>query len=185
MKLRVVPAAGPVLDLSSRGDAAALAARLEGVVVRSVTRDDVAAALERGGFPQESAAAKVQLFDQCDALRSRLGWAAPEHAWWIPGRLEVFGKHTDYAGGRTLVAALPRGFVVLAAAPGASSPGVKAADAADRRDRFESALGLTESSVRAGHTTSTRSCSGWHVTSLPRHSQRRSFLPATCHRRRA
>ena len=41
----------------------------------------------------------------------------------------MFGKHTDYAGGRTLVAALPRGFVLLAATPGASSPGVKAADA--------------------------------------------------------
>jgi galactokinase len=27
----------------------------------------------------------------------------------IPGRLELFGKHTDYAGGRSLVAALPRG----------------------------------------------------------------------------
>lgn len=28
----------------------------------------------------------------------------------VPGRLEVFGKHTDYAGGRSLVAALSRGF---------------------------------------------------------------------------
>ena len=34
MKLRVVPAAGGVLDLSSRGDAAALTARLGGVVVQ-------------------------------------------------------------------------------------------------------------------------------------------------------
>jgi galactokinase len=40
----------------------------------------------------------------------------PEHAWWVPGRLEVFGKHTDYAGGRTLVAATPRGFAVAARA---------------------------------------------------------------------
>src|SRR6187397_125333 len=38
----------------------------------------------------------------------------PEHVWWVPGRLEVFGKHTDYAGGRTLVCAVPRGFVVAA-----------------------------------------------------------------------
>ena len=36
------------------------------------------------------------------------------HAWWVPGRLEVFGKHTDYAGGRTLVCAVPRGFAVVA-----------------------------------------------------------------------
>lgn len=36
------------------------------------------------------------------------------HAWWVPGRLEVFGTHTDYAGGRTLVCAIPRGFAVVA-----------------------------------------------------------------------
>ena len=28
----------------------------------------------------------------------------------VPGRIEVLGKHTDYAGGRSLVAAVPRGF---------------------------------------------------------------------------
>jgi len=32
----------------------------------------------------------------------------------VPGRLEVFGKHTDYAGGHSLVAAVPRGFTVAA-----------------------------------------------------------------------
>lgn len=32
----------------------------------------------------------------------------------VPGRLEVFGKHTDYAGGHSLVAAVPRGFTVSA-----------------------------------------------------------------------
>jgi len=41
--------------------------------------------------------------------------ADPEGVWWIPGRLELFGKHTDYAGGRTIVAPAPRGFVVMAA----------------------------------------------------------------------
>lgn len=37
-----------------------------------------------------------------------------EPAWhrFVPGRLEVFGKHTDYAGGRSLVAAVPRGVAV-------------------------------------------------------------------------
>ncbi|HWJ56001.1 MAG TPA: galactokinase family protein, partial [Vicinamibacterales bacterium] len=38
----------------------------------------------------------------------------PRHVWWVPGRLEVFGKHTDYAGGRALVAAAPRGFAAAA-----------------------------------------------------------------------
>jgi galactokinase len=36
----------------------------------------------------------------------------------VPGRLEVFGKHTDYAGGRTLVCAVPRGFGVAASSRG-------------------------------------------------------------------
>ena len=34
--------------------------------------------------------------------------------WFVPGRLEVFGKHTDYAGGRTLVGAVPKGITVSA-----------------------------------------------------------------------
>jgi galactokinase len=33
----------------------------------------------------------------------------------VPGRIEVLGKHTDYAGGRSLLAAVDRGFVVVAA----------------------------------------------------------------------
>lgn len=34
---------------------------------------------------------------------------------WVPGRIEVLGKHTDYAGGRSLLAAVERGFCVAAA----------------------------------------------------------------------
>ncbi|MBI1966898.1 MAG: galactokinase [Gemmatimonadetes bacterium] len=36
--------------------------------------------------------------------------------YWVPGRIEVLGKHTDYAGGRSLLCAVERGFA-LAAAP--------------------------------------------------------------------
>ena len=32
----------------------------------------------------------------------------------MPGRIEVLGKHTDYAGGRTMVAAVERGFCLVA-----------------------------------------------------------------------
>eukprot|EP00435_Cladocopium_sp_Y103_P012904 s2899_g3.t1 len=32
---------------------------------------------------------------------------------WIPGRIEVVGKHTDYAGGRSCVCAVNRGFCIL------------------------------------------------------------------------
>jgi galactokinase len=33
----------------------------------------------------------------------------------VPGRIEVFGRHTDYAGGRSLVCAIDRGFLFAAA----------------------------------------------------------------------
>ena len=50
-------------------------------------------------------------------FRERFG-RAPEWRLRVPGRLEVFGKHTDYAGGRSLVAAVPRGFAFAADAGG-------------------------------------------------------------------
>ena len=36
-------------------------------------------------------------------------------AGFVPGRIEVFGRHTDYAGGRTIVCAIDRGFAFAAA----------------------------------------------------------------------
>jgi galactokinase len=35
-------------------------------------------------------------------------------AYFVPGRIEVLGKHTDYAGGRSLLAAAERGFCLVA-----------------------------------------------------------------------
>lgn len=37
---------------------------------------------------------------------------SPMSWWFVPGRVEVFGKHTDYGGGPSLVGALPRGFLM-------------------------------------------------------------------------
>ncbi len=36
-------------------------------------------------------------------------------SWFVPGRIEVFGKHTDYAGGHSLLAAVDRGVTVAVA----------------------------------------------------------------------
>jgi galactokinase len=36
--------------------------------------------------------------------------------WFVPGRVEMLGKHTDYAGGRSLLAAVDRGHTVTARA---------------------------------------------------------------------
>lgn len=52
------------------------------------------------------------------AVRAALARAAAvpeEGAWFVPGRIEVLGKHTDYAGGRSLVCAVEQGFVAAAA----------------------------------------------------------------------
>jgi len=35
-------------------------------------------------------------------------------AFWVPGRIEVLGKHTDYGGGRSLLCAIERGILVVA-----------------------------------------------------------------------
>ncbi len=47
----------------------------------------------------------------------RLGACGREaaYAFWVPGRIEVLGKHTDYAGGRSLLAAVEAGFCFAAA----------------------------------------------------------------------
>ena len=36
------------------------------------------------------------------------------HAFWVPGRIEVLGKHTDYGGGRSLLCAVERGICIVA-----------------------------------------------------------------------
>ena len=48
------------------------------------------------------------------ALRAA-GAAGGGRTFWVPGRVEVLGKHTDYAGGRSLICATDRGFVAAAA----------------------------------------------------------------------
>ncbi|MEO9227002.1 MAG: galactokinase family protein, partial [Gemmatimonadaceae bacterium] len=37
-------------------------------------------------------------------------------SFWVPGRIEVLGKHTDYGGGRSLLCAVERGICVVAKA---------------------------------------------------------------------
>ncbi len=55
-------------------------------------------------------------FEQLQGVhRERFG-VAETRAWWVPGRIEVLGKHTDYGGGRSLLCAVERGFHVVASA---------------------------------------------------------------------
>lgn len=81
-----------------------------------MTSGDLAASLVASGLDPAELPAKRSLFDLVlGAFGDRAGrHEAPRYASWVPGRLEVFGKHTDYAGGRSLVCAVPRGFAFAA-----------------------------------------------------------------------
>jgi galactokinase len=48
------------------------------------------------------------------SVTSEAGRVRRAMAFFVPGRIEVLGKHTDYAGGRTMVAAVERGFAIVA-----------------------------------------------------------------------
>jgi galactokinase len=79
-----------------------------------MTGADLAASLVDRGLDLAAEDAKASLFDVVLGAFRDLSGESPRHAWWVPGRLEVFGKHTDYAGGRTLVCAVPSGLAVVA-----------------------------------------------------------------------
>ena len=64
----------------------------------------------------DAADAKARLFQQAaDALGASAGLDADVTvaAIFVPGRIELVGKHVDYAGGRSLVCAVDRGFCLL------------------------------------------------------------------------
>jgi galactokinase len=66
------------------------------------------------GMPPDAAESRAALVARvCRSFTGLVG-SPPNWCWFVPGRIEVFGKHTDYAGGRSLVAAVPRGFGVAA-----------------------------------------------------------------------
>lgn len=48
------------------------------------------------------------------ALRTRLAASSEAHLIWVPGRIEIAGKHTDYAGGRSLLAPTQQGIAMVA-----------------------------------------------------------------------
>ena len=79
--------------------------------------DELALQLSTTGLGAESSEAKARLFAKAVAALSITGQAGrspPSLAFFVPGRIEVLGKHTDYAGGRALVAAAERGFCMVA-----------------------------------------------------------------------
>ena len=61
---------------------------------------------------------KEQLFARVEKRFAENFQSDPAKAgrWFVPGRIEIFGKHADYAGGRSLLCAVERGFCMAAAA---------------------------------------------------------------------
>jgi len=76
----------------------------------------VCARLEAGGLSAAAADAKAALLARCAEALVAGGAArdAAAMAFFVPGRIEVLGKHTDYAGGRSLIAAAEQGICLVA-----------------------------------------------------------------------
>ena len=71
----------------------------------------LAECLTDAGLDENAAAARARLFAKAAEF---LPADNRQSAFFVPGRVEVLGKHTDYAGGRTVVMAAERGFSVVA-----------------------------------------------------------------------
>ncbi len=74
-------------------------------------------ALRAVGMSDTESRRKTHLFERCAGALTALdagGGPTTRLAFFVPGRIEVLGKHTDYAGGRSLLCAMERGFTVLA-----------------------------------------------------------------------
>ncbi len=77
--------------------------------------EDASARLEAAGMTAGRAAAKRALFTRAGAGLDAIGAQAAPVPLFVPGRIEVLGKHTDYAGGRSLLCAAEQGFALLVA----------------------------------------------------------------------
>lgn len=77
-------------------------------------RDAIARQFASLGMTPHDAASRADLFVQLATHTDGLLDGEPD--WWrfTPGRIEIFGKHTDYAGGHSLLAAVPRGIALAA-----------------------------------------------------------------------
>jgi galactokinase len=69
--------------------------------------------LVSSGLSPNQAAVKSALFVKAVALLETRQ-SQELHYWFVPGRIEFLGKHTDYAGGRSLICTVERGFCVIA-----------------------------------------------------------------------
>ncbi len=84
---------------------------------RLTDADELAAQLSATGLSSDACLSKARLFARAASALSMVGKAAGSQspqAFFVPGRVEILGKHTDYAGGRSMVAAVEQGFCMVA-----------------------------------------------------------------------
>ncbi|HEX2474738.1 MAG TPA: galactokinase family protein [Lacipirellulaceae bacterium] len=82
-----------------------------------MAEERVAARLTAAGIRENCGALAASCFVQAatELTRRCIKPDEPVLGLWVPGRIEVLGKHTDYCGGQSLLAAVERGFSMLAA----------------------------------------------------------------------
>jgi galactokinase len=79
--------------------------------------EEMTAMLSAAGLSAAACRSKAKLFAKATAALSvadEFAAGKTPLAFFVPGRIEVLGKHADYAGGRTMVAAVERGFCITA-----------------------------------------------------------------------
>jgi galactokinase len=78
--------------------------------------DEFTARLRAAGLDADLAAQRAEVLVRAKRKLDELDPAArgDSTAFLVPGRIEFLGKHTDYAGGRSLLCAADRGFGILA-----------------------------------------------------------------------
>ena len=76
--------------------------------------NSIARHFESLGMTAEDAASRAELFATLEQRSHPILEGAPQWRRFTPGRIEIFGKHTDYAGGHSLIAAVPRGITLAA-----------------------------------------------------------------------
>ena len=69
---------------------------------------------ERIGMTADEARSRAALFQELEDRGGTVLNGRPQWYRFSPGRIEIFGKHTDYAGGHSLLAAVPRGIALVA-----------------------------------------------------------------------
>eukprot|EP00939_MAST-03C_sp_MAST-3C-sp1_P002305 g2305.t1 len=107
----------------SAGDDAAVATKIQDeepltigqIAEESLAKSVLVRRLVARGMVTEVAAVKADMFRSAAKRLIDEGVAKTKKAsvFWCPGRIEIAGKHTDYAGGRSLLCATTRGFAVV------------------------------------------------------------------------